>query len=89
MSDDNPTKVITLPVLAKELGIDRSTLVRLEQRGVISKAPFVGFPVQGRVYDAALVRTVKAEFGRYTAKKLAEQVKRPAAPEAFVLVDRL
>lgn len=36
--------------MAKALGIDRSTLVRFEQRGIFPKAKWAGHPVNGRFY---------------------------------------
>ena len=86
--DPKPVKVKTLPQLAKEIGLDRSTLVRMEQRGVISMAPIVNHPIQGRVYDAALEKKVKAEVARYLERKAAEQAGRPKAPTNIIVVDR-
>jgi len=60
-----PKPVITLPQLAAKLGLDRSTLVRLEQRGKISKAPFINRPYVCRVYDADLEKKVTAEVQAY------------------------
>lgn len=81
-----PTRVKTLPTLAKELGLDRSTMVRLEQRGVISKAPMVGAPVQGRVYDEKLEAKVRGEVERYLARQAIKHEGRPPAPKNIVVV---
>lgn len=83
----NTSLVKTLPTLAKELGIDRSTLVRLEQRGVIDKAPIVGKPIQGRVYDATLEKRVKAQVVAYLTKKNRAKEGRPDAPKDFIIVE--
>lgn len=79
--------VKTLPTLAKELGIDRSTMVRLEQRGIIDKAPIVGKPIQGRVYDKALEAKVKKQFEDYMTRKSLALEGRPAAPKTFIIVE--
>lgn len=84
----NPTPVVkTLPQLAEELGLHRSTLVRFEQRGIIPIAPIVGKPVQGRVYDAALEKKVKDAVDLYYKKKAIKRAEegRPEAPKNFVV----
>lgn len=79
--------VKTLPTLAKELGIDRSTMVRLEQRGIIDMAPVVGKPIQGRVYDKKLEATVKAQVRAYMLAKNRQTEGRPDAPKDFIIVE--
>lgn len=61
--------VVTLAMLAKKLGLHRSTLVRMEARNLIPKAKWAGPPVNGRVYDAADVKRVKAILDAYFAGK--------------------
>lgn len=93
MADKNtaPVKVMTSTQMAKDLGIDRSTLVRLEQRLVLPKAPFAppNSPVQGRIYDAALATRVRAAYAKHCEKALAEREARPKPPSNFIVVDRL
>lgn len=85
----NTVQVKTLPELAEELGLHRSTLVRLEQRGVIDKAPKVGKPIQGRVYDAALEAKVRKQLQAYfDARKIADAIDRPPPPEGVLLTTR-
>ena len=79
--------VKTLPTIAKELGMNRSTLVRLEQRGVIDMAPVVGKPIQGRVYDKKLEAKVKAQIAAYLTKKNLANANRPNAPKTFIIVE--
>lgn len=88
---EGPIKVLTSTQMAADLGIDRSTLVRLEQRLVIPKAPLApaNSAVQGRLYDAALANRVRAAFKKHQAKQLADREGRPAPPKSFVVVDRL
>lgn len=82
----NDTKLVkTLPQIAEKLGCHRSTLVRLEQRGVIDKAPIVGLPVQGRVYDAALEKIVTRQYDEYKASKGRTDEGRPTAPDNFIV----
>lgn len=60
---------ITLPALAREVGRDRSTLVRLEQKGVIPEAKW--HPVMKcRIYTPADVKAVKAALEVYDASQL-------------------
>lgn len=83
---DGATVVKTLPQLAEEIGVHRSTLVRLEQRGIISPAPVVGKPIQGRVYDAKLEATVKKEVAEYFRQRdIAANMKRPEAPSNLIV----
>lgn len=86
-----PVKVMTSTQMAADLGIDRSTLVRLEQRLIIPKAPLAptNSPVQGRLYDEALATRVRAAFAKHQQKTLADREGRPAPPKSFVIVDRL
>lgn len=77
-------KVKTLPQLAAELGLDRSTLVRLEQRGVIDKAPKVRRPVMGRVYDEALEKKVRKQIEHHYALQELEAT-RPEAPKGVLV----
>ena len=75
----------SLPQLAEALGVDRSTLVRLEQRGVIPKAPKIKTPFQGRAYDEALEKAVIKAFQAYTRAKTDES-ERPIVPSNVVIV---
>lgn len=86
-----PVKVMTSTQMAADLGIDRSTLVRLEQRLVIPKAPLAprNSPIQGRLYDETLAARVRAAYAKYEIKTLADREGRPAPPKSFVIVDRL
>jgi hypothetical protein len=86
-----PVKVLSSTHMAAALGINRSTLVRLEQRLIIPLAPLApaNSPIQGRLYDAGLAKQVRAAFAKYQQKSLADRTNRPAPPEAFVMVDRL
>jgi len=86
-----PVKVMTSTQMAADLGIDRSTLVRLEQRLIIPKAPLAppNSAVQGRLYDAALANRVRAAYAKHTEKALADREARPKPPKAFIIVDRL
>jgi len=63
-------KVITLPLLAKKLGVHRSTLKRMEDRGLIPKAKWIERPIKGRVYTEAeaneIERIVSAEMANRT-----------------------
>lgn len=60
---------ITLPALARDVGRDRSTLVRLEQKGLIPEAKW--HPVMKcRVYTPADVKAVKAALEAYDASQL-------------------
>lgn len=80
------TKVVkTLPQLAEEIGVHRSTLVRLEQKGIIDKAPLVGKPVQGRVYDPELEKRVKFQVEKYLEKRNRANEGRPDAPKNFII----
>ena len=80
-------KVKTLPQIAAQLGVDRATLVRLEQRGVIPRAPKVRTPVQGRIYDAALEKEVIKAFQEYVRNR-DDQITRPDAPKGKIVVVR-
>lgn len=86
-----PVKVMTSTQMAADLGIDRSTLVRLEQKLVIPKAPLAppNSPVQGRLYDAALATKVREAFAKHQRKSLADREGRPAPPKSFIVVDKL
>lgn len=56
---NDTTEVLTLPGLAAKVGRHRTSLLRLEQKGIISRAP----TYQGvRVYDDAMVKKVEAEL---------------------------
>src|SRR5690606_6639716 len=84
--DAAPSTVVkTLPQLAAELGVDRSTMVRWEQKGIIPLAPLAGKPVQGRVYDKDLERKVKAAVDKHLQKRAIAAANRPKAPKNFIV----
>lgn len=66
---DEPIEhVITADTLAKRLGINRATIVRLEQRRILPVARRIAHPFAGRVYNdkeaAEVERLVRAYFAR-------------------------
>lgn len=84
-----PVQVLTSTQMAAALGINRSTLVRLEQRGILPKAPITPPPHSGRVYDAVLVNLTRKAYAKYrltTERK--DMAERPDAPRSFVKVER-
>lgn len=86
MKDQEPTVVWTSTRMAQRLGVNRSTLVRLEQRGILPLAPKVR--VTGRVYDAALQRATITAFDKYMeaqAAKDADAFGRPDAPKKILV----
>lgn len=61
--------------LAKHIGINRSTLVRLEQRGVIPKPKrMAGHPVNGRFYDEGEKIAITNTVNHYLDKQLESRV---------------
>lgn len=90
MSKEPPTVVLTSTQMAGLLGIDRSTLVRLEQRRIIPMAPLApkSHAVQGRLYDQELVRQVKAAYAAHEQRSRAGTDGRPKPPKAFVVSER-
>ena len=87
MADKPYVRVKTLPQLAEELGINRSTMVRLEQRGIIPMAPKVRTPIQGRVYDEALEKEVIKAYHAYMQGNR-DNGARPMAPNGTIVVAR-
>ena len=86
MKDQEPTVVWTTTRMAAYLGINRSTLVRLEQRGLVPLAPKVR--VTGRVYDAALQRATINAFNKYMQAQAAkdnDSFQRPDAPKKILV----
>lgn len=86
MKEQEPTVVWTSTRMAQRLGVNRSTLVRLEQRGILPLAPKVR--VIGRVYDAALQRATITAFDKYMAAQAAKDAdafERPDAPKKVLV----
>jgi DNA-binding transcriptional MerR regulator len=65
MADD----LLTLPQLAKEIGIHRVTLKRMEDRGVIPEAKWAKPPQHGRRYSRDDVAKIKAAIDKYAKEK--------------------
>lgn len=59
----------TLPQVAKRLGHHRTTLLRMEQRGVIPKATWALKPIRARVYTEADIKIVEAALTEYFSHK--------------------
>lgn len=57
----------TMPQLAKKLGYHRTTLKRMEDRGIIDKPPMITHPVRGRFYSEADAEKVQADIDAYVA----------------------
>lgn len=57
----------TLPQVAKRLQLHRTTLLRMEQRGVIPKAKWVSHPIKGRVYNEAEIAVIETKLAAYFA----------------------
>lgn len=57
----------TMPQLAKKLGVHRTTLKRMEDRGIIDKPGMINKPVRGRFYTEADAAKVEADIDAYFA----------------------
>jgi hypothetical protein len=66
---EEQTTVWTLQQVAAEMGLHRSTIVRMEQRNLLPKAKWAGPPVNGRVYDAKDKKAMKAILDAHFASK--------------------
>jgi hypothetical protein len=60
--------VYSLPQLAKKLGYHRTTLKRMEDRGVIPKPPRITFPFKGRAYTEKMAAEVEKKLADYFSK---------------------
>lgn len=59
----------TLPVVAKRLGLHRTTLLRLEQRGVVPKAKWATRPFNGRIYTEEDIKATEKALDEYMKRK--------------------
>ena len=62
--------VYTIRQLARKLGIDRSTLIRMEQKGQIMKARWAPKPIDGRVYTEEDVAIVMKQIEEHRSRKV-------------------
>jgi hypothetical protein len=58
-------RYFTLPQVAKRLELHRTTLLRMEQRGVIPKAKWTVRPFKGRVYTEADIKAIEKALEEY------------------------
>jgi hypothetical protein len=66
MTKAKPERVpaLTLPAFARKVGLHRTTLLRMEQKGIITKAPTLR-GTQMRVYDEDLQKICEKEIQEY------------------------
>lgn len=62
-------KIYSMPQLAKRMGLHRTTLKRLEDRGVIPQGRLVDFPFKGRAYTEAEAVKIEAKVREYLAER--------------------
>lgn len=60
----------TLPQVAKRLELHRTTLLRMEQRGVIPKAAWTTKPFRARVYTEADIVALQAALDVYFSTRM-------------------
>lgn len=54
-----------MPQLAKRLNLHRTTLKRMEDRGVILPGKWIEKPVRGRVYTEEMVKAIEKQVADY------------------------
>jgi predicted DNA-binding transcriptional regulator AlpA len=65
--------VFTMPQVAERCGINRTTLKRMEDRGVIPQARWVTSPFRARVYTEEEVQIVEARVKAYMQRYVARR----------------
>jgi hypothetical protein len=60
-------RYFTLTQVAKRLDLHRTTVLRMEQRGLIPKAKWIQKPIRGRIYTEADIKVIEAKVEEYFA----------------------
>jgi predicted DNA-binding transcriptional regulator AlpA len=65
-----PERYFTLPQVAERVKLHRTTLLRMEQRGVIPKAKWATKPFRARVYTEADIVALQRALDEYFASHM-------------------
>jgi DNA-binding transcriptional MerR regulator len=65
---------LTLPQVAKRVKLHRTTLLRMEQRGVIPPAKWSSRPIRARIYSEEDVVAIQTALDTYFAQREAGEL---------------